>query len=1390
MADERVVIKIDINADTSAIDRVQRKLRALAAEAELANQRMRGLNSSLESNADAADRVDKSHTGAAKSVRSHASEQDRFSKRLKRNEKDLDLHQKMVKGLGVVLGTGLKFGLIGASIELAAMGVALASVNGLLGIGQFAVKAYRLAMQGLAQGAAAAIIAVSTLVAAQREYNASIVAFQYKSAPQLGKGTAQAMSAMRNLTSDTRLGVFGMENLGAAFAAVSKNAEMTGGLQNALAGLGDFAVAAGGDIGKNIAAAGEFLGLLQKEGSLTEDVLSSAGKVGPQFAKAVEEAKKKGLTGASDIISALSSGDLAKQAGLEGALAGVNDTLIGQLKSFMTQMQTQFGDLGQRFLPDVKVAFDQIASSLRVAFTRISGALSTGVSGRLIENLAKGIDKVIYGATTLFVKYLPMTQKFFEPFQKGFQYVSRFFKEFRQGLNNLSEGAKVITDTFGPVFGAIFSNFGTSLNTLSSLAVENKEEFAAFGDSLVNIFTAIQNAFNSFKQIVVANLPLITGIFNVLASALNGIVGAIGNIIGGLGKLSGTAGAMGLLGLIVGGVGIKGAIDNFTGKKTFAGAATNKVRDRFVAGQGRGGGISQSVGVMHVTAGTVHLTQGGISNTSNSGGGGGTDADSPTKSGRFSGKLESARNRFSSSRLGTMDQNVRNRYNDSKIGSSRAGQFASRNGKTGAAIAGQAALFAGAGEEAAPFIAAGTAVSMVNPLAGLAVSGLGTAVTAKTAGGGAAAGALGGAAAGALIGTALGGPVVGTAIGAALGLGFGAVMGNINADKAERKQEKGFAQATGLEGGGEMMKTLYESGPKAALASVSKMQDQMRSITDLEKEYSKVNGRNATQAERTAKAETELREGRINQAQYDAVTKEHMGTYMKELRKQNDALGELSGQAVPEYIRKMEHLTTVTGKSESDLTELAQKMGVDLTDGSMSLSGALEKLGLATVQTTDQIKASLAGLYAQDVEGIFGTRIKKRESEQAINQAAEGLAQVGAGNVTQDQSDRFLQTAFNEALAMFGGDSLKAAQYLSDSVGSTEGGQFTGEGPLAGFAATFEKLGAFGDIATLLANQQTAAVDQNLVALTTGLSKQGIGMGPEQVEILRASLTTALQTDPTRGQAMLDTLNRIATGGVIDPVTGQKNTGDAGAASFEYLMTQVGLPIIDAAGTKLGDDAAAATQTALSTAATDMKTAITEAINTKPGWWDGQPSWWNNGQVTVIGGGGVRQNFPSAGGGDDNDNDRSTPNDTATSRLGRTMARHGFYDSMLGGSRTVTSSLRNTNLGSINSDHVTGAAYDLTGQNLGAYSSLVNSSGGFAEFHGSGGGRHLHVVPGQTPVGDTMSPVASSGVAVMGGGSNSYSIVINTQPGQDANAIAQEVMARIADRDRSNMERQ
>lgn len=137
--------------------------------------------------------------------------------------------------------------------------------------------------------------------------------------------------------------------------------------------------------------------------------------------------------------------------------------------------------------------------------------------------------------------------------------------------------------------------------------------------------------------------------------------------------------------------------------------------------------------------------------------------------------------------------------------------------------------------------------------------------------------------------------------------------------------------------------------------------------------------------------------------------------------------------------------------------------------------------------------------------------------------------------------------------------------------------------------------------------------------------------------------------------------------------------------------------------------------------------------------------------------------------------------DTSTSRFGRTLAAHAALSRMVPGRRFMTSGLRNYALGSMSSDHLTGRAYDLTGDNLGTYARNVNALGGFAEFHGAGGGRHLHVVP---PVGDTAGPV---GLGM--GGTHNYSIVVNAADGASAGEIANEVMARIARKQRDAMER-
>jgi hypothetical protein len=100
-----------------------------------------------------------------------------------------------------------------------------------------------------------------------------------------------------------------------------------------------------------------------------------------------------------------------------------------------------------------------------------------------------------------------------------------------------------------------------------------------------------------------------------------------------------------------------------------------------------------------------------------------------------------------------------------------------------------------------------------------------------------------------------------------------------------------------------------------------------------------------------------------------------------------------------------------------------------------------------------------------------------------------------------------------------------------------------------------------------------------------------------------------------------------------------------------------------------------------------------------------------------------------------------------------------------------------------------GRAYDLTGQNLGQYARLVHDNGGFAEFHGSNANRHLHVVPG---IGDTAMPAMPTSMTNMSGGgggsTNYYNIEINGA-NQSPEQIANMVVAKLDQRERSVAER-
>lgn len=88
-----------------------------------------------------------------------------------------------------------------------------------------------------------------------------------------------------------------------------------------------------------------------------------------------------------------------------------------------------------------------------------------------------------------------------------------------------------------------------------------------------------------------------------------------------------------------------------------------------------------------------------------------------------------------------------------------------------------------------------------------------------------------------------------------------------------------------------------------------------------------------------------------------------------------------------------------------------------------------------------------------------------------------------------------------------------------------------------------------------------------------------------------------------------------------------------------------------------------------------------------------------------------------------------------------------FHQRTARGNQKITSGVRFHNLGSPYSDHATGRAIDVTGSNLPGYARAARAAGGFAEFHGAGDGRHLHVA-----MGDTATPRAPGGGS--GGGTS------------------------------------
>lgn len=762
-------------------------------------------------------------------------------------------------------------------------------------------------------------------------------------------------------------------------------------------------------------------------------------------------------------------------------------------------------------------------------------------------------------------------------------------------------------------------------------------------------------------------------------------------------------------------------------------------------------------------------------------------------------------------RIAAMRENNRLNRNYGRFGYAYNQRFAkSLGGRMGAGM-GLGLLSQVAPEEMRGSMALGATLAQIDPRLGIGVAGIGGALTARGAGKGAISGMAGGAAIGAMLGPQA------AAIGAVLGGFFGAIRGAVNKGAYELKQAKEAVhqslgkfymdtiKASGeefernrqvLERGGSLAdrRGVFQGlGGRLAATDIAFRGDLMRAI-----EAGKLAGNRGVVNNKLSAGSVEAGDileeffktrtgSTISEEQRKAMRKKGLGSINEYLKATSPETQKQLLEIDKVNNKRLEALSKATNKSAAELDQMAKSLGIDLYDATIKYEDLLQKFTANLKKNSTQLNDALSDTFLAGADPFVQKR-KRAEAANALDQSFRKASDIlrGAGTRAEKQAaaDTAMEQYFSQQLALAGGDaSLAYKAYL----------QTFGQGPAGGAFAPGQQLaGQYGYFSTPTMTESGRRVEKGFASETATqiraiLAERNMQVDAGLLEQSIMNMTAAQQT------ALIDQLAVMASG--------SRQTREGQYNPLEVALAGTSAKAVQDSLAKMGFGGIGITQTdtqALNTiadAATDFSKAaegLKEAIGkfntqtknffTAP--LDEMPAWWSRGLKVETTDEGTRL-VPG---------DTMTPRamrvgDTRSSKLSQTMARHSAMNSQLTGSRTVTSSLRNYALGSINSDHATGAAYDLVGQNLGQYAQLVRATGGFAEFHGVMANRHLHVVPGPG-IGDTATPAPRMTSSVGGGApiTNYYTFEINGG-NSSPEEIANMVMMKIDARDRSVRER-
>jgi len=476
--------------------------------------------------------------------------------------------------------------------------------------------------------------------------------------------------------------------------------------------------------------------------------------------------------------------------------------------------------------------------------------------------------------------------------------------------------------------------------------------------------------------------------------------------------------------------------------------------------------------------------------------------------------------------------------------------------------------------------------------------------------------------------------------------------------------------------------------------------------------------------------------GQMTADQYEAAIGD-VETFVNEYDKQAK-LNKDAFKLVTDYgIERIGNLSNIMNKSEEEVQKLADTIGLDLYDVTIATTEQIKKMGEAMINTKREMEIAIQDRFAAGTD-VFRTARESIEGREALDEGAFALrGQFNEGGLDKKTALSFAENTRNQLIAFFKGDVGLADKTFNEQLGEggsayREGGIFEGMGP-----KMLELIGP--EITKVITDSKLGrASDASEFITSRGM------MAGQTVTGDLAGLSTALANDPNMMNnltALLERVDLSTSGGQseVQSFLDAAGLGDFGVKFETYIE-----PMGEAANT-------------LKDASAELLAAATALFNSTQ----------------------------------DTRTPRGAIGDTTSRNLGNTLSNHSAISGSIAGNRTITSGYRNYALGSLKSDHVTGRALDMVGDNLVSYRDKMTAAGGLAEFHGKGDTRHLHVVPPSRSLGDSMTAVSavSSNIGAADGAqvvSNSNNFYIT---GSDPQEIANAVMAKMAMINKSNGER-